>query len=338
MNLDEYKKLGEPLKKEKSEVWQTAIGLQEVDGLKPSEYLFETAKANIEGDITFEEVKNRLNSYYKSQYARSIEQERTEEADKVSARIAEVLSEKTFVFSPAQYIGIHRRIFEGFKFAGVVRDYNITKDEWVLDGDTVYYSGADMIKATLDYDFANEKQFNYKGLTANELILHFANFISGIWQIHPFCEGNTRATAVFAIKYLRSLGINASNDMFAKNSWFFRNALVRANYNNANKEVYANNKFLLNFFDNLILNKNHSLRNREMHISYDVGVNVGVNVGVKEQILELIKTNEGVNAKMIATHFPDIVNRTVERYIKELKDNNIIEFRGAPKTGGYYTK
>ncbi|MFI3229323.1 MAG: Fic family protein [Bacillota bacterium] len=346
MNFDEYTKLGEPLKYVKSEAWHTAIGLQEVDGLKPSPYLIEIAKANIEGDITFEDVKNRLNSYYKSQQTRSLIENRTEEADKVSARIAEILSEKTFVFSPAQYIGIHKRIFEGFKFAGAIRDYNITKDEWVLDGDTVYYSSADMINATLDYDFAAEKQFNYKGLADSELIEHFANFISGIWQIHPFCEGNTRAVAVFAIKYLRTLGINATNYIFSTNSWYFRNALVRANYTNAPKNIYANKQFLLNFFDNLILNGEHSLKNREMHINYNdqetaknVGVNVGRNVGVNlggndEKVYNLIKQNNNITNKQIAYSL-EISTRTAERICKKLKELGVITRIGSTKTGSW---
>lgn len=164
-NFEEYLRQGEPNKAEKAKVWKTAIGLQQIDGLKPSDYLIETAKQNIEGDITIEEVKQRIDSYYKQQPTQSSE-DRTEEADKVSARIAEILSEQTFTFSPIEYLNIHRRLFKGiYKFAGKIRDYNITKQEWALNGETVLYGSAESLKATLEYDFEQEKKFNYKGLS-----------------------------------------------------------------------------------------------------------------------------------------------------------------------------
>jgi len=204
--FDVYKRLGEPDKVEKSEIWQAAIGLQQVDRLTPSEYLVETAKRNIEGKITIYEVHERLDGYYKAQPVRTAG-DRTEEADKVSARIAELLSEKTFSFSPAEYIAIHRRLFTGiYQFAGTIRDYNISKSEWVLGGETVYYASADSIRAALDYDFEQEKTFKYKGLTQSQIAEHIAKFVSDLWQIHAFGEGNTRTTAVFAIRYLRTLG------------------------------------------------------------------------------------------------------------------------------------
>ena len=200
-NFEEYLRQGEPNKAEKAKVWKTAIGLQQIDGLKPSDYLIETAKQNIEGDITIEEVKQRIDSYYKQQPTQSSE-DRTEEADKVSARIAEILSEQTFTFSPIEYLNIHRRLFKGiYKFAGKIRDYNITKQEWVLNGETVLYGSAESLKATLEYDFEQEKKFNYKGLSPQETIEHIAQFISYLWQIHIFGEGNTRTTAIFLIKY-----------------------------------------------------------------------------------------------------------------------------------------
>lgn len=267
-DFEEYKRQGEPSKKEKSEIWETAIGLQEVDGLKTSAYLIDVAKANIEGDITFEQVKDNLNNYYNSKP--NVDKERqTEEADKVSARIAEILAEKTFKFSPVEYLVIHKRLFEGiYKFAGKIRDYNITKDEWVLNNDTVYYASCDSIRAALDYDFEQERKFSYKGLDKEKIIEHFADFISNLWQIHAFGEGNTRTTAVFAIKYLRTMGFSVNNSLFANNSWYFRNALVRANYNNYQKQIYSTKKFLIAFFENLLLGKNNILKNKEMHINY----------------------------------------------------------------------
>ena len=268
-DFEEYIRQGEPLQKEKSYAWQTAIGLQAVDDLKTSEYLIQTARQHIEGDITIEEAKQLIDSYYQSKTVRADIEDRTEEADKVSARIAEILSERTFTFSPVEYITIHRRLFQGiYKFAGKIREYNITKREWVLKGETVLYASADSIRETLDYDFMQEKNFNYKDLNINEAITHIAKFISGIWQIHAFGEGNTGrpagSTAVFTIKYLRTFGFDISNKAFANHSWYFRNALVRANYNNWGRGIYATTEYIEAFFRNLILFEHNELKNRTM--------------------------------------------------------------------------
>ena len=266
--FEEYIKNLPPTKKELGQAWSAAIGLQDVDGLKPSEYLYETAKKNIDGEISVDEAGDLINSYYESKKERSETEMRTEEADKVSARIAKLLSEKAFTFSPAQYLSIHRELFRGiYSHAGKMRDYNITKKEWVLDGDTVSYGGALDLRETLDYDFSQEREFRYKGLTMDETIHHLAVFISRLWQIHVFGEGNTRTTAVFFIKYLRTLGFEAENDLFAEHSWYFRNALVRANYNNIKNGVYETTEFLEKFLRNLLLDEKNELHNREMHIS-----------------------------------------------------------------------
>lgn len=269
-NLEEYIRQGEPMQRERGQIWQTAIGLQQVDGLNTSAYLLQTAKQHIEGDITLQKAKELIDSYYQSQQVRqNSESEATEEADKVSARIAELLSEKTFAFNPSQLIAIHRHLFTGiYKFAGKIRDYNITKREWVLRGDTVYYAGADMISETLKYDFEQEKSFNYSSVSVDEAIAHLATFCSNIWQIHPFGEGNTRTTAVFMIKYLTTLGFKVNNEIFANNSWYFRNALVRANYTNVLQGVSYNPLFLERFFRNMLLNENHPLQNRELHLDW----------------------------------------------------------------------
>lgn len=265
-DFDEYKRLGEPEMAEKSETWQAAIGLQKVDGLTPSAYLVETAKRNIEGEVSINEVHELLHCYYEARPATDTD-DRTEEADKVSARIAEILSEKTFSLRPAELISIHRRLFTGiYKFAGKIRDYNITKAEWVLNGASVYYASADSISATLDYDFLQEKAFNYKGLDKRRMVEHIAKFISGLWQIHAFGEGNTRTTAVFTIKYLRSLGLKVTNDIFADNSWYFRNALVRANYNNYGENIFTTSEYLNRFFGNLLFGEYNELKNRELRI------------------------------------------------------------------------
>ena len=264
----EYLRESEPDKAHKGYAWSTAIGLQAVDGLKPSKYLIDTAIQNIEGKITMKEAQNLIDSYYEERPVHLSDDERTEEADKVSLRIAEILSEIAFSFSPNEYIAIHRKLFQGiYNHAGKIRDYNITKREWVLDGATVMYGSASELRATFEYDFSQEKDFSYKGLSMDEIIHHLAVFISRLWQIHIFGEGNTRTTAVFFIKYLRTLGFAATNDIFAENAWYFRNALVRANYTNLQKDIHETTKYLELFLRNLLLNEQNELQNRNLHIS-----------------------------------------------------------------------
>ena len=342
-NFDEYLRQGEPNKAEKAKVWKTAIGLQQVDGLKPSEYLIETAKQNIEGDITIDEVKKRIDSYYQ-QHPTQTAEDRTEEADKVSARIAEILGEQTFTFSPAEYLSIHRRLFQDiYTFAGKIRDYNITKKEWVLNGETVLYASADSLKETLEYDFQQEKQFNYKGLSQQETIEHIVQFIAYLWQIHVFGEGNTRVTAIFLIKYLRKLGFkNVNNNLFSESSWYFRNALVRANYEDLSKGIYKTKKFLMRFFGNLLLGENNTLKNREMHIHFAdpvksknnlvSGTVKSKNVTVNVTVFSLIKQDHKITAIEISERLKMSL-RTVRRKIKELKEQGLIERIGSDKTG-----
>jgi fido (protein-threonine AMPylation protein) len=264
----EYLRESEPDKAHKGYAWSTAIGLQAVDGLKPSKYLIDTAIQNIEGKITMKEAQSLIDSYYEERPVHLSDDERTEEADKVSSRIAEILSETAFSFSPNEYISIHRKLFLGiYKYAGKIRDYNITKKEWVLDGATVMYGSASELRATLEYDFSQEKDFSYKGLSMDEIIHHLAVFVSRLWQIHIFGEGNTRTTAVFFIKYLRTLGFTAANDIFAENAWYFRNALVRANYTNLQKGIHETTEYLEAFLRNLLLNEKNELHNRNLHIS-----------------------------------------------------------------------
>ena len=264
----EYLKESEPDRVRKSYAWSTAIGLQAVDGLKPSKYLIDTAIQNIEGKITLKEAQRLIDSHYEEKPVHLSDEERTEEADKVSSRIVEILSETAFSLTPNEYISIHRKLFQGiYAHAGKIRDYNITKKEWVLDGETVMYGSASELKATLEYDLSMEKDFSYKGLTMDEIIHHLAVFISRLWQIHIFGEGNTRTTAVFFIKYLRTLGFSATNDIFAENAWYFRNALVRANYTNLQKGIFETTEYLEMFLRNLLLNEKHELHNRNLHIS-----------------------------------------------------------------------
>lgn len=390
LDFEEYIRNSEPAKKEKTYAWTTAIGLQQVDGLTPSKYLFETAKRNIDGEISVAEATSIIDSYYESKTDRSgNDNERTEEADKVSSRIAQILSEKSFNFSPSYLIALHGRLFAGiFKFAGKLRDYDISKKEWVLDGDSVMYGAAFELKAALDYDFEQERHFSYKKLTLEETVKHITFFVSRLWQIHAFGEGNTRTTAVFTIKYLRSLGFNADNELFAENSWYFRNALVRANYNNLQKGIHENPEFLEKFFRNLLLGEHNELKNRFLHIrakdfleikENDKNVtanygkvtannendtrnvkkvsvndkNVTRNVTVKSEnisvnnknitvkltqtqkdILNLIKENPHITQNEIASKL-NIARETVNRNMKKLQQEKIIQRLGADKNGSW---
>ena len=266
-SFDEYLRQGEPSQKESAENWKTAIGLQAVDGLQPSAYLIDVAKRNIEGEITLDETRKLIDSYYQSKTVRTPKDKDEEEADKVSANIAKILASKTFAFNTNGYVSLHRRIFEGvFKHAGEIRQYDISKKEWVLEGDSVNYLNWEDLRRALDWDIEQEKNFSYKGLTDDEKIEHIAKFISGIWQIHAFREGNTRTTAIFTIQYLRSLGYKVNNEMFAKHSWYFRNALVRANYRNIQKGIDYSPIYLVRFFRNLLLKDSWVLKNKYLHI------------------------------------------------------------------------
>lgn len=264
--FEEYIRHIDANKKEKGYAWQTAIGLQDVDGLKPSRYLIDTAIKNIEGEITIDTAEHWITEYYE-QNPVSQDENRVEEADKVAVRIARLLSEPAFSFNVQQYLSIHKYLFQGiYPHAGKIRTFNITKKEWVLNGDTVSYGSALELRETLEYDLAQEKKFRYKGLSIDEMIEHLALFVSRLWQIHVFAEGNTRTTAVFFIKYLKTLGFHVTNDSFAENSWYFRNALVRANYNNFAKGIYETTQYVVIFLRNLLLGEHHTLSNRQLHI------------------------------------------------------------------------
>ncbi len=183
----------------------------------------------------------------------------------MSARIAVILSEKAFSLTSNEYLAIHRKLFDGlYPNAGRIRDYNITKKEWVLSGETVLYGSASELKATLEYDLSEEKKFSYRGLSMNQIIHHLAMFVSRLWQIHVFGEGNTRTTAVFFIKYLRTLGFDVTNDIFAETAWYFRNALVRANYNDLRNGIHETTEFLEVFLRNLLLDEHLPLQNRTL--------------------------------------------------------------------------
>ena len=342
--FNEYIKNVPPTRKELGQAWQTAIGLQDVDGLKPSEYLYETAKKNIDGEISIDEAGKLINSYYESKSVRLENELRTEEADKVSVRIARILSDNSFTFSPTQYISIHRELFMGiYPHAGKIRDYNISKKEWVLDGDTVSYGNASDLMEILEYDFSQERKFRFNGLTMEETIRHLAQFISRIWQIHIFGEGNTRTTAVFSIKYFRMLGFNVENNLFAENSWYFRNALVRANYNNIKEGIYETTEFLEKFLKNLILNENNELHNREMHISHTFllgheeltgdPINDPINLNDREQsIINLLRNDSTLTRNDMAEKL-NCSDSTIKRLLKAMVEKGIIKRIGSNKKG-----
>ena len=339
--LTEYIKQGEPDRAERSEAWKTAIGLQDVDGLKTSAYLLDTAKEHIEGKIDIATVQKRVNNYYEQQNVRQDVEDGTEEADKVAARIAEMLNENTFQFSPAEFKAIHRRLFSDvFKHAGEIRTYNITKKEWVLKGDTILYASFDSINDTLDYDFGIEKGFSYEGLSADEAVKHIAKFTAGIWQIHPFCEGNTRATAVFIIKYLKSFGFDVNNDLFSENSWYFRNALVRANYNNVKNGITATTKYLELFFENLLLGKNNELKNRYLHIDFQSATNdiskcqIDTLKCTLEElaIIHAIAENPSITQKALAEKV-NSTERTIKRRTVEMQGKGLIKRANGKRNG-----
>ena len=267
INFDEYIRQGEPQKRERAEAWRVAIGLQAVDGLKTSEYLQETARRNIEGEITIDEARELVKQYYIKKTAHDEGNEDKEEADRVSSNISKLLQTDAFTYSVAGLAAIHRAIFEGvFKHAGTFRDYDISKKEWVLKGESVLYGRWQDLRMTVEYDLEQEREFDYTTLSKDQMVEHLAKFVAGLWQIHPFCEGNTRTTALFTIKYLRSLGFSVNNDMFERHSWYFRNALVRANYRNLKKGINYEPIFLVRFFRNLLLGENNTLKNRYMMI------------------------------------------------------------------------
>ena len=267
IDFDEYIRQGEPTQREKAGYWQTAIGLQAVDGLRTSDYLKSTARKHIEGEITIDEARELVNQYYVTKSARDADDEEKEEADRVSSNIVKVLSSPTFDFTTGGYLSVHRRVFEGvMKHAGEFRTYDITKKEWVLEGDTVLYLNWEDLRRAIDYDLEQERAYSYKGKSRDEIVSHLTRFVSGLWQIHAFGEGNTRTTAVFTIQYLRSLGFTVDNDQFARHSWYFRNALVRANYRNVAKGIDYMPIYLERFFRNLLLGEQWDLRNRYLHI------------------------------------------------------------------------
>ncbi len=242
------------------ENWEVGIGLNEVDGLVPSKYLIELTKDSIEGKKNFDEIEKDLKNYYSKQNKDEINYSEME-CDIVSTRIAKLLEDRTFVFSPIQLKSIHRKLFsellldERDNTIGEYRKYNISKKEPILNGDTVIYGEYSTIDEFLKYDFENESNKNYSEMNLEKQIKSLAKFTSAVWQIHPFIEGNTRTVAVFIQKYLLSMGYDVNNDLFKENSVYFRNALVASNYSNIPKRVSPNFFYLEQFFTKLLYNR-----------------------------------------------------------------------------------
>lgn len=265
----EYTHQGEPGRAERAGIWRAAIGLQQVDNLTPSGYLLDIARKNIEGGLSVDEACETVTDHYRDRPATAPRERGEREADTVSARIARLLATDFFSFAPGGLLSIHGALFAGLLDAGLtgrVRPYDIRKAEPVLNGESVLYCPAYSLTATLEYDFTREKRCDCARLSPQERARHVADFISGVWQIHPFAEGNTRTVAVFAIGYLKTLGLHADLDVFANHAKYFRNALVRANFRNHAGTIPSATDFLYRFFGNLLLGENNRLDNRDTYI------------------------------------------------------------------------
>lgn len=266
-DFGEYLNQGNPDIKEKAYVWAAALGLQATDGLRTSYEMRRTARQYIEGHLTIDEVRQHINEYYKSNPPATTDKEKEQEADKVACNIADVLFNKRLDFSTDGYLNLHRQIFDGvYDHAGQLRSNDIVKSEWVLEKDTVFYLHWEELRMALDSNFQFERNIHYDELRGKELLEWIAFFTAGIWHIHPFNEGNTRTIAVFSILLLRPLGYDIHTDVFADHSWYFRNAMVRANYMNELKHIHVNPDFLIRFYRNWMFGDQWDLRNRYLAI------------------------------------------------------------------------
>lgn len=338
--FEQYIVQGEAPQKQRAEHWQIAIGLQDVDRLKPSRYLIDTAKQHIEGALDIFGAQQRIADYYKTEEGRLLATQRTDEADIVATRIAALLAEDVFAFAPAEYARLHKRLFHGlFKHAGCYRPVNISKKEWVLDGESVIYAPYDLLIETLEFDFAQERQFSYQDLSAKAALQHLCKFIAGLWQIHPFMEGNTRTTALFTILYLRKFGFNVSNEPFARHSWYFRNALVRANYNNFAQGIAATTEFLEKFFENLIFDGKNELKNRYCHILWksqgpvQSAISKCKDCTLEEvAILEHLARSSRLTQKELAVKIGKS-ERTVKTLTKRLQEKGVLRRKNGKRNG-----
>ena len=245
--------------------WDMAIGLQQVDNLKPSKYLEQISKMNILGELTIEEVEQSLREYYTTKEEPKDINLNELECDFVSMRIVELLSIDNFELSVDYLKYVHKYLFQDvYEFAGEFRKINFSKHEKILNNDSVAYGDFKTLIESLEYDISLEKNKNYNDMPIVEVIKNITDFTSSIWQVHPFREGNTRTTAVFIEKYLISLGYNVDNSLFKDKSVYFRNALVRSNYFNNYLNIKEDKNYLIKFYENLLLGKNNNLHSESL--------------------------------------------------------------------------
>ena len=245
--------------------WEMAIGLQEVDNLKPSKYLEKLLEENVSGNLTIKQVEEELREYYIEKDEKQELNQNELECDFVSTRIVELLQIENFELSVDYLKYIHKYLFQDvYEFAGEFRNIDFSKHEKILNNDSVAYGDCKTLKASLEYDISLEKEKNYKDMSVVEVINNSTKFSSSIWQVHPFREGNTRTTALFIEKYLISLGFEVDNTLFKDKSVYFRNALVRSNYFNNYLNIKEDNNYLVKFYENLLLGKNNNLHSQDL--------------------------------------------------------------------------
>ena len=245
--------------------WDMAIGLQEVDNLKPSKYLEKLLEENVSGNLTIKQVEEELREYYIEKDKKQELNHNELECDFVSTRIVELLQIDNFELSVDYLKYIHKYLFQDvYEFAGEFRNINFAKHEKILNNDSVAYGDCKALKESLEYDISLEKEKNYKDMNVVEVINNITKFSSSIWQVHPFREGNTRTIALFIEKYLISLGYEVDNTLFKDKSVYFRNALVRSNYFNNYLNIKEESSYLVKFYENLLLGKNNNLHSQDL--------------------------------------------------------------------------
>ena len=245
--------------------WDMAIGLQQVDNLKPSKYLEQMREKNVLGELTIKEVEQSLREYYTAKKEQKDINHNELECDFVSMRIVELLNQDNFELSVDYLKYIHKYLFQDvYEFAGEFRKIDFSKHEKILNNDSVAYGDSKTLAESLEYDISLEKEKNYNGMSIVEVIKNITAFTSNIWQVHPFREGNTRTTAVFIEKYLINLGYNVDNSLFKDKSVYFRNALVRSNYFNNYLNIKEDKNYLIKFYENLLLGKNNNLHSEDL--------------------------------------------------------------------------
>ena len=264
-SINDYIEAKPPKNYVKQSQWDMAIGLQEVDSLKPSKYLEKLLQENVTGEKTIYEVEKELKEYYTEKEKNNDINHNELECDLVSTRIVELLQEDSFELSIDYLKYVHKYLFQDvYEFAGEFRKVDFSKHERILNNDSVAYGDHKLLEQSLDYDITLEKNKNYKEMNIVDVINNITDFSSRIWQIHPFREGNTRTTALFIEKYLVSLGYNVDNTLFKDKSVYFRNALVRSNYFNNYLNIKEDNSFLIKFYENLLLGKNNNLHSKDL--------------------------------------------------------------------------